>query len=401
MSIMDDDTRKTAELPGLNISADDARMHALYALYMGVGANMRGFLGWEHARIAGTPRIVYDLTGPALFYDFPVRIRERVGFIRVAANRVYGTPVISMHVTPPLWNTEEARKTLRRLAHEQYPKHVVANVRLVCYRYPKLGLLALLRAPGGGNDVSILLDIEHQVLVPTKPGGINLGQAVYSLLGTFSKTDYAMNPKEWERVHTSIKEFFQAQKNLKEANYYRLAARKRLEVLRKVFDPAQQKVVTFCCHSDLDHYHCQQCLSFCRHYQEKLWTCAPTSGQMLLCYWRYCYSQDDIARAMKCDGQGTDPKNIPPGMQLLTHNLFSCTMLTTEDWKVCTGEIDNRRPFMSCIEGHARACGGYGQTANFRYLYIFDPGDTGGICWETFPTPHFNAQFTFIRKEPN
>lgn len=398
---MDEDTRKMVESPDLAISGDNGRIHALYALYMGVGANLRGFSGWEKARIAARPRIVYDLGGPPVFYDFPLRIGKRVGFIRTAANKLYGNPIISMHVNPPLWNLEESRKTLRRLAREQYPLHVVASIRLVCYCYPKLGLLAHLRAPEGENDTSILLDIEHQALVPQKPEGTNLGQAVYSLLRRFTRTDYAVNPKAWERAHASIKEFFQAQKNLKEANYYRLAPRKRLAILRKVFDPAQQKVVTFCCHSDLTHYHCQQCLSFCRHYQEKLWTCAPTSGQMLLCYWRYCFSQDEIAKAMKCDGEGTDPKNIPPGMQLLTHDYFSCTMLTNEDWKVCTGEIDNRRPLMSCVEGHARACGGYGQTANFRYLYIFDPADTGGICWETFPTPHFAAQFTFIRKEPN
>jgi hypothetical protein len=401
MLFMDDDIRKLAESQAVKVSAENARMHALHALYNGVGGNLRGFSGWENARIPSSPRVVYDLAGPPVFYDFPVRIRERVGFIRVGANKVYGTPVISMHVTPPLWDLEKAKKALRQLAREQYPRHVIANIRLVCYRYPELGLQAVLRSPDGKNDACVLLDIEHHVLVPLEPPGSNLGQAVYSLLATFSRTDYAGNPKAWERAHASIMEFFQVQKNLKETNYYRLTPRKRLAILRKVFDPAQQKVVTFCCHSDLDHYHCQQCLSFCRHYQEKLWTCAPTSGQMLLCYWRYCFSQDEIAKAMKCDGGGTDPKNIPPGMQLLTHNLFSCTMLTTEVWTTCTGEIDNRRPFMSCVEGHARACGGYGQSSNLKFLYIFDPGDTGGICWETFPTPHFAAQFTFIRREPN
>ena len=110
------------------------------------------------------------------------------------------------------------------------------------------------------------------------------------------------------------------------------------------------------------------------------------------------------------DTQGTPVGAIVPGLESVTNNCFDATYHANVDWSTCTAEIAGRRPFMSCVPGHARACAGTRlwniwvvNTPQPRYLYIFDPWppNTGAVSWENFNTTSHMCMFTLARRTTN
>jgi len=389
------------------VNAKNAKLHAQFHLYSGVGTRSRGFKGWELGRIAARPTVIYDLSGLPLFYDFPVRRgRGYVGFIRTAANKVLGDPVVSTQVTPLGWNMNAAQNELRKLMRKKYSKYTTKSIKLVCYSYPKLALSAEL-VSRSKETKTLLMDVGDFTEIPPEPGTPRerLGQVPYSLLNDLPEEWEKSGPKVWKKVNQETEDLFRKEKKLDPTHMYDLASKERLEVIDQVLLEYEliklytERVLDFCCHTgDCKDHEC-----FCLHPQENNVHCARASAQMMLCYWRYCYSQHEIAQAFGApDNQGTSPNAIVPGLESLTNNCFDATRHNTAGWTTCENEIKERRPFMSCIPGHARACAGTRKWNIWiinqpqpRYLYIFDPWppNTGAIYWENFNTTNYSTSY--------
>jgi len=372
----------------------------------------RGTKLWEKARIVSRPRTVYDLSGLPLFHDFRVyRGRSQFGSIRVSANKALGDPVISTQVNPVGWDMRKARGELQRLVGRRHRGFSVRSSRLVCYSYPKLGLLATLVARDRRTR-QILMDVGDFTEVPMEPGPHKegLGQIPYSLLSEISEEQEREKTQNWEKKNERIGDLIRREDVLQPARFYRLDEPQRMKVVDDIFDfllPYVEKTLDYCCHTG----GCKDHDCFCLHPQENNVHCARASAQMMLCYYRYCYSQHEIAVAYGVADTALTPVSaVVPGLESLTHNCFDATLDWSVGWSECTTEINERRPFMSCVPGHARACAGTKHwniwivsTPQPKYLYIYDPWppNTGAISWENFDTTNHLCMFTMVRRTTN
>jgi hypothetical protein len=420
MSFMDKGKRADLASRDLAVKPEMARLHAQFHLYSVIASESRGVMGWARGRIAARPVTIYDLSGLPLFYDFPVR-RGRLfeGFVRATANKVLGDPAVSTHVSPLGWDMQVARGQLGKLLEKKYSEYSTRRIRLACYSYPKLALSAELISPTG--DIrTVLMDVADFTEIPFEPREDlkELGQVPYSYLDKIPEERRREGPETWTKVDESVVELFERDKRLDPAHVYELPPGERLEVIQRVFVELElvklytERVLDFCCHSGA----CKDHECFCLHPQENSVHCARASAQMMLCYWRYCFSQHEIAQAYGApDNQGTYPHQIVPGLESLTNNCFNATQHGVADWTGCEDEIKERRPFMSCTWTHARACAGtkkwnywiYG-TPQPRYLYIFDPWppNVGAVYWENFNTASSDystdyGRYTLARRTTN
>lgn len=397
------------------VKAENAGLHAQFHLYSVVGAGSRGVEGWERGRIAARPTVIYDLSGLLLFYDFPVRRgRKKVGFIRTSANKALGDSVVSTQVTPPGWDMRVARNELEKLLKEKYPRYVARSIRLVCYSYPKLALSAELVSPRRETK-TLLMDVGDFTEIPLRPivEIYNSGQVPYSLLNKIPERREKAGPKIWDRANQQLEDLLKKEKKLQPALMYQLAPKDRLQVIYELIVEPEliklytERVLDFCCHTG----NCKDRECFCLHPQENSVHCTRASAQMILCYWRYCYSQHEIAQAFGVnDDQPTPWSSVASGLTSLTHNCFDATLNYSVNWSACVGEIKDRCPFLSDDGGHTRTCAGTKQWNIWivgqpqpRYLYIFDPWppNTGAIYWENFNTAYYAWIGTLVRNTTN
>jgi hypothetical protein len=138
--------------------------------------------------------------------------------------------------------------------------------------------------------------------------------------------------------------------------------------------------------------------------------CAVATGQMILDFHRWPFTQDQIATAMSTDAGGTTNPNQVAGYESLTNNSFDATFDGSADWAEAKAEIDANRPVKSGIPGHARACAGWKRQNLFfvtqapkRWLQIYDPWpwnanicEGGNVSWEDWDAVN-HTNFIFVR----
>ena len=131
---------------------------------------------------------------------------------------------------------------------------------------------------------------------------------------------------------------------------------------------------------------------------------------MILDFYRYHFTQDQIAAAMGTGAGGTTNPGQVNGYHSLSNNGVVATYDTSADWAEAKAEIDANRPVKSGIPGHARACAGWmrqniflvGQSPR-RWLKIYDPWpwnadicQGGAVVWEDWESvTHTN--FIYVR----
>ena len=149
--------------------------------------------------------------------------------------------------------------------------------------------------------------------------------------------------------------------------------------------------------------------------QKNGYYCAVATGQMILDFYRYYYSQDDIAAAMCTSTNGTGNPGQVNGYESLSKSCLDATYDNTANWSEAKAEIDANRPVKSGGPGHARACAGW-KRENIciwpgpckRWLKIYDPSPAnsdicagGSIYWEDWDTKtHTNFIYIRHRKTP-
>src|SRR5688500_11324435 len=124
------------------VAVQDAREHALLAAVRATAVGLQDVEAWSKAALRKEPHVIYDLNGQALFYDFEVRRGEHsVGYVRVAANAMVGTPEVAFELGARHWSYDAAVKALGPKVRRQFPRAQASEPRLICYSYPKLGVM--------------------------------------------------------------------------------------------------------------------------------------------------------------------------------------------------------------------------------------------------------------------
>jgi hypothetical protein len=328
--------------------------------------------GWFEA----DPREIYDLDGRLVYRDFTMALEDGSELrVRTSPARALAPDVVSLAATPPL-RIGERLEQARAFANDAKLEEV-AQASLVCYAYPKLGLLCRER-----DGDRFIVDLGDFSLLSAEPMVLESPE----LLGVSPPSGVA----------TSITEEIGAE----------------LGVLTPVGLPEGGDLESEVAEGGglenmvagqeaASHEHTLPGLILCP--QESPVYCAVAVAQMVLAHFGIKATQTEISASM-----GTGPKGSTNEQQMKAYKELSKGDLDPQlDMSASFSdpqfEISGGRPSKSGVPGHARLCGGYKvvPTANgvdTKWLYIYDPWppQQGAIYWEDWRAiPHTN--FIYVR----
>lgn len=366
------------------IPAKLAKAHAAAHLQIGVKSNTPGMEQWYGSHL-GRPQIIYDLNEQPLLYDFPVKSRsgKQLGQIRTAANKINKNAVLSTSFGGAEWDLRDASNRAQEIVRSKF-KGEILRTRLVCYAYPKLGIMVYWRKKS--ETERTIIDIGDYSVVPERVEPGKRGPGAWSFYENIKHEDASKAAKEFsanDKLLDEIKERSRLDLSVALKGYEWAQAQQVVQVVLSLYTT---KILTFCTHA-----YSHEC--FYLHPQINGYYCVVATGQMLLDFWRYNYTQDQIAHAMGTTAGGTGYAGEVNGYQNLTCSHFSATHDTTPTLAEARAEIDANRPFDYSYSYHAMACAGYrrlnfsitGIQAEYQLL-IYDPSpvNTGTRRWETW-----------------
>jgi hypothetical protein len=351
--------------------------------------------------------VLYDLNGAELFYEFAVsRGKEVVGSIKASASRSMPAPIAAVQVTPRRWDPDRATRMARERALAQYPKGKITGTRLVCFSYPKVGVRV--DVDEAGQLRSLVYDVSDLSEVRAFGADALEGYTSWSYYAEMVECKEEENNCRWELADREV----EAVRKRGRGAFATAFTERELETL-KALVTVESRYAFISLYSSRVLKYGPRCTPHdcCMLYaQQTNVYCAVATGQMILDFHRWPYTQDEIATAMSTSATGTTNPDQVTGYQSLTRNTMTATYDTSADWAEAKAEIDANRPLKSGIPGHARACAGWKRQNLFlvtqqprRWLQIYDPwpwnADScqgGAVVWEDWETvTHTN--FIYVR----
>jgi len=402
------------------VAEELARKHALFSVRSNWVMGIRGFEDRGEVSLGDTPLVINDLNGQALFYEFAVFEGDReIGLVKASASGLIGSAVPQVQITPRRWNPDTAKSRTRDIMKKRYPKAKISGSDLVCYSYPKIGVRYRIDDPEIGEG-SVIFDAGSLDQVEEFGSDQLEGFTSWSFYQEIPQAERGAREQRFEHL-TKALEVAEAEmpalfgttlksrdlKDLK-TSYSRFFQKKSGMVIKPVqpiepIKPYTERIIKFGPHCTT--HDCYRLLA-----QQTNVYCAVATGQMILDFYRYYASQDQIATAMGTTGSGSTNQGQANAYVSLSNKCLTATIDTTADWTEAKSEIDANRPLKSGISGHARACFGY-KHARFwlvnqpqpRWLYILDPWPwNANICaggaeyWEDwYAINHTN--FIYVR----
>jgi hypothetical protein len=389
------------------VDQDRALAHAQLTVRRDWAANIHGFSRWHQAELDPKPLVLHDLNGAELFYEFTLkRGNDAVGSVKASASKTLGSPVVAVETAPRRWDPDDATRKATERARKQFPKSEISNTSLVCYGYPKIGIRVDLKT---GNDIeSVIYDVASMVQITRFGPDEREGLAAWSFYDTVAAPHAEKKIRRFELADRELDEVRRISQDVF-ANAFtdREADRLRESLVLK----SQLGFIEFYSSRVLKYGpRCTPHDCFMLYAQQTDVYCAVATGQMILDFHRWPYTQDQIAAAMNTDAGGTGVEDQATGIESLTNNSFNATVDYSADWAEAKAEIDANRPLKSGIPGHARACAGWKRQNIFilgqsprRWLRIYDPWpwnanicEGGAVVWEDWDAvTHTN--FMYVR----
>jgi hypothetical protein len=339
--------------------------------------------------------VIHALAGCPLFYDVEVAGDEGLaGVLRVAASETIGTPLVSVQDGPRRWDPDAALKDAGRAARKLHPKAKVVDTDLVCYCYPKVGVRVSLEADG--RPFAVLLDAASLEPIERAGPGELEGSTAYSYYAEIVEPTLDRRRRRFARAQEHLEGLrkttpqvfegeFQPSERQLTAMRTRLQIAAHYEIVSLLF---QQRVLPYS-------PRCGSAENFRLYAQQTNVYCAVATGQMILDWHRWYFTQDQIAAAMNTGSGGTSNPDQVDGYESLTNFAFNATYDTSAQWSEAKAEIDGSRPLKSGVPGHARAVNGYRRTYDFTThgfdyaIRVYDPWpwnadicDGGAVYWE-------------------
>ncbi|KKG10855.1 C39 family peptidase [Methanosarcina sp. 2.H.A.1B.4] len=347
------------------VSVKEAEVHAKTALYdfVLIGAPGSNSRDWTNATVNPDSLLIYDTNGKKLFYQFTVENNGiNIGAIKVAASKVLGDPIRTIEFYSEDWDMKKEVENAKKLVAKDPKNANVTSSKVVCYSYPKIGIMADIQESKSKEEKSKLFDFSGSEIIDKSINDTNSSEItdVWSLYSEIPEEEIEGRLVAWDEYDKRAKEI--ADKNFEE-------------------DEVQIKIAGV-----------QKTLSFTRYTQENDYYCAPATGKMIANFYDVTHTQTYIAGMMLVvTGLGT---SIYDQMEYYEDSdgldKDGSYYDSSPTWDEAKTEIDNNRPLATLISGHTRACAGYCQGADGNnYLYIYDPwslnfGNSyrGGIYWE-------------------
>jgi len=386
--------------------------HAALSVLRSSFIALPGTSEWIAASIMKKPVEICDLNGKLLFLDFCVRKgTQTLGYVRTCASGILGSPVLAHELGERHWDFDLAVKKLSPQIRKENPSSKILDTKLVCYSYPKLGVMFEM-ADSQGRKTRRIFDVA--ALSPIIEGPIKSGME-----GPYSWSFYDAIPEEARSVRLeqfALYNKLRSQIPLKTRELLRTSSSllRLKDAIKWQINRAITKQLQFCDHYGYDEARSHHC--FVLHGQQTDDYCAVATAQMILCYYRYYYSQDDIAPALGYSAGSGCPSDQSSGYEKLSCSHIDATYDSSPTWEKARDEINALHPFKSGISGHARACAGHSSVLwlipilrpllkiTDRKLFIYDPWPWnsdyklgGSVYWEDWDSvTHTNFVLTRI-----
>jgi hypothetical protein len=386
-----EDSKMPEECVDIHQALNAAKLHVRRAWAGGV----HGLEAWGGYEIEEQPLIIHDLNGQVLFYEFTVSSgKNQVGSIKASAGRVIGSPVVTMELGPRKWSRGKAVERAEEEARRRFPHAKLSEPELVCYCYPKLGVR--IHAEDDRGRRGVIVDVADGSVVERLGKDDGEGFTAYSFYDEVAEPQrevrlrrFAQADREMEAVRRENPALFQAGIFVEDVARIRdLFVSRSIRLVDQIslYSSRVLKYGPRCSPHDCFQLYAQQTSVYC----------AVATAQMILDFYRWNFTQDDIATTMHTGAGGTQNPDQVAGYQSLSNQTLVATFDGTASWAEAKAEIDANRPVKSGIPGHARACAGWKQQNIFilggapkRWLLIYDPWPWnadicagGKIVWE-------------------
>lgn len=396
--------------PRSPVNQEKVKEHIKFTVMKNWVGHVYGFADWLNTQVEEKPLVIHDLNGQVLFYEYQIKSKNQVvGVVKGSASKSLGSPVPQIQLGPRRWDPDAAVINARGRVKKLYPNADISGTEFVCYSYPKIGVKVDLIDKTGGIQ-SFIFDVASTNLVERFGSDELEGFTSRSIYDEITEQDVTKREARWnamdkelQEVKIKIPRIFEQGVNPDE--------RKPIEevYIKQSIYPAisislfSQKIIQYCPHCST-----HDCKAL--HSQQTDVYCAVATGQMILDFYRYYYSQAEIATAMGTGSGGTGQSGQIAGYQSLSRQCLEATLDETASWSEAKAEIDANRPLKSGIPGHARACFGWKRqniyligTAPARWLYILDPWpwnsnicQGGAVYWEDW-TAKDHTNFIYVR----
>jgi len=359
---------------------------------------VRGMARLAETTFSDQPIVLYDVNGEPLFHDYAlVSGGDTVGTIRTAANRKLGSPVISIHHTPPGWSPAGALRMARESLHATESNAVIEAWQLVVYAYPKIGIRLSYKISGkdaaqtqifdasSGNPVSNSTDPNHQF-------------SQYSFLDSLETGEVRARRERYEDAEKKIQELKERRPALFEVVLSKAQLATALPQLNFLGTQSGTVLLSpYCPNSPIGLTHYAQILDY---------FCVDASAQMLMEHYGWNYTQNQIAVAMGTSvaNGGTTGTGLTTGFASLTDNSLPLTFdggaSRAQQFQDAITEVSANRPLFTQVPHHYRVCVGFFENTIEilwftlglnQMLYIYDPWpwnpdlcQGGAIYWESW-----------------
>jgi hypothetical protein len=377
-----------------------SRSIALLSNQLFSSLGVRGVARLTESTLSDQPIVLYDVNGEPLFHDYAlVSGGHTVGTIRTAANRKLGSPVISIHNTPPSWSPSGALRMARETLHATESNAVIESSQLVIYAYPKVGIRLNYTASGKNAAQTQIFDASsgHPVSNSTDP---DHQFSLYSFLDSLEAGDVRARRERYEGAEKRIEELKATQPVLFEGVLSNAQLANVLPQLNYLGTRSGTVLLSpYCPDSPIGLTHYAQILDY---------FCVDASAQMLMEHYGWNYTQNQIAVAMGTTAAagGTTGLGLTTGFASLTHNslplTFDSGVSRAQQFQDAITEISANRPLFTQVPHHYRVCVGYFENTIEilwftlglnQMLYIYDPWpwnpdlcQGGAIYWESWAT---------------
>ena len=350
-----------------------ARLHVRRAW----AGEVQGFEAWGGYDIEKEPLIIHDLNGQVLFYEFTVSNRKsQVGSIKASASRVIGSQVVTLEFGSRKWSRGKATERAEEEARKRFPQARLSPPELVCYCYPKLGVRIY---AGDDRRHSVIVDVADGSVVERVGKDDGEGFTAYSFYDEVAEPQREIRLRRFEQADREMEVLYKEGRELFEEGGLDHAAKAReIFVSRSPGLIAQVSLYS----SRVLKYgpRCSPHDCFQLYAQQTNVYCAVATGQMILDFYRWNFTQDQIATAMNTDSDGTNNPDQVAGYQSLSNQTLVATFDGSANWAEAKAEIDANRPVKSGVPGHARAIAGWKRQNIFRlggapkrWLLVYDP----------------------------
>ena len=389
------------------VTKERAIEHAVMTYRRAWAGQLADFDKWADAEIDPEAITLYDINDEPLFYEFVVMSGKiQLGRLKVSATKRLGASVATVEFGPRPYDADKASREASKKAKTKFPKATIEQTKLVCYSYPKIGVRVNLKEAGRPIR-SLIFDVVDGIMVDRFGADELEGMTAWSFLDSLTPRQQEDRIKLWDLRDEEV----DAARSMTPKLFDRGFTRKDAEKLKASFVLDSVFVIPFYSQKVLKFGpRCNTHDCFELYAQQTNVYCAVATGQMILDFYRYHYSQDAIATAMSTGASGTTNPNQVSGYQSLSNNCLTATYDSTADWVEAKAEIDANRPVKSGVPGHARACAGWKRQNIFligqppkRWLRIYDPWpwnadicSGGQIYWEDWDLKT-HTNFIYVR----